>query len=485
MKHGYLKVAAACPFLVSGNIDRNAQSIKSLITELNSRACEIAVFPEMCLWGSVSQLEKIRPEAVKRAEQALEEIAEFTKNRDILCVIGLPFMVEESLINAAAVVGKGKVWAIISKQGKWAFDEIALGDFAVPFFTDGWLKSKNTDIPLNMAVIIGDAGDKPYTCGANLILNLNSQSFASPVNLKGWAQYIGSTLGISIVISCGSKIEGIASKQKLICECGEIISEGTDDYIICDIDMERTQNKRLCLKDLSAPKRIVEVPIENRSLYAIERPFFRAPYSANYSLLYESLIDEVYAAIADNTKRPCLVEHGNFWLLIKACADACAKHKLEPSKIAVILRSRNFSEQILRDLKNFGFFVTVMPETSSSNFAAAAIQDWCDKNNAFIMDGCDRTDYLTHKNIYGAKSPFRSILKTPLKIAEQSRLPSLDFGTYFGENNPFDELIDFFVVNYIDNKLSSAKVKNMALAAFPEYNSASINRMFKEFVDSL
>ena len=114
-KFGYIKVAAAIPRVKVADCTYNAQQIISLINQASERGVSVVSFPELSI-TSCSCGDLYRQGALlRKAENALEQIAEATEQHQTVAIVGLPIAINDSLYDCAAVVAQGEVLGIIPK----------------------------------------------------------------------------------------------------------------------------------------------------------------------------------------------------------------------------------------------------------------------------------------------------------------------------------------------------------------------------------
>jgi NAD+ synthetase len=115
MKHGFLRVAAATPVIKVADCDYNSEKIMELIEKAESQGNKLIVFPELCITGYTCGDLFLQDTLLKGAAKSVLTIAEFTKNKEIVVVVGFPFVVKGKLYNTAAVLQQGKVLGLVPK----------------------------------------------------------------------------------------------------------------------------------------------------------------------------------------------------------------------------------------------------------------------------------------------------------------------------------------------------------------------------------
>lgn len=113
---GFYKVAAACLKLKVGNTRYNCEEIKKAIRAADENGAKVLVTPELCVSGYTCGDLFFQTALQTACLEALEEISESTKGRDLAVVIGLPISVGARLYNCAAVIMDGAILGIVPKQ---------------------------------------------------------------------------------------------------------------------------------------------------------------------------------------------------------------------------------------------------------------------------------------------------------------------------------------------------------------------------------
>ncbi|BBF44084.1 NAD synthetase [Lachnospiraceae bacterium KM106-2] len=116
MKQGFMKVAAATPAIKVADCVYNTEQIIELIKKCTSEGVRLVVFPELCITGYTCGDLFFQTTLLRQAEKGLEKITKATKGKQVVVVVGLPFMVENKLYNVAAVMYEGELLGMIPKS---------------------------------------------------------------------------------------------------------------------------------------------------------------------------------------------------------------------------------------------------------------------------------------------------------------------------------------------------------------------------------
>ncbi len=115
MKYGYIKIASAIPSVKVGDVTYNAQQIEEQIAQAEGKGVEVIVFPELSLTGYTCQ-DLFRQQILLDAtEHAVMTLLDFTRQLDIISIVGAPVAVGDLLLNCAVVIQRGQILGIVPK----------------------------------------------------------------------------------------------------------------------------------------------------------------------------------------------------------------------------------------------------------------------------------------------------------------------------------------------------------------------------------
>ena len=115
MKHGFINVAAAVPRVKVADVDFNLSETKRLVELADDRGVEIVCFPELGLTGYTCQDLFRSRMLLDKAKDALAALVEYSSNRDIISIVGLPLEAGGVLLNCAVVVQRGRILGVVPK----------------------------------------------------------------------------------------------------------------------------------------------------------------------------------------------------------------------------------------------------------------------------------------------------------------------------------------------------------------------------------
>lgn len=235
MNYGFVKVAAAVPRVKVADCKFNAERIESQIIIAEGKGVQIIVFPEMSITGYTCGDLFGQQILLEEAEMGLMQILNNTRQLDIISIIGMPVIVNSTVINAAVVIQKGKVLGVTAKTYLPNYKE---------FYEQRWFTSA-LQLKENNIRLCGQI----TPIGANLIFETSNTTFGIEICEDLWATIPpSSTLalqGAEIIFNMSADNEGIGkhnylrsliSQQSARCISGYVFSscgfgESTTDVI--------------------------------------------------------------------------------------------------------------------------------------------------------------------------------------------------------------------------------------------------------------
>ncbi len=154
MKHGFLKVAAATPKIKVADCDYNGDNIIEIIEQAEEQKTKLVVFPELSITGYTCGDLFLQDTLLKAAKRNVKRIAIATEAKELMVVVGFPFLVKDKLYNTAAVIQKGKVLGLIPKKSIPNYTEF----YEARYFSAGFEEGISVDfmgeeIPFGSGII--------------------------------------------------------------------------------------------------------------------------------------------------------------------------------------------------------------------------------------------------------------------------------------------------------------------------------------------
>lgn len=272
IKNDYIRVAAAVFTVSPSDVEKNLASIYRVLKASHEASIGFTVFPELSLTGYTCQDLFFSPDLQRKTIQGLQSLVAYSNKIPGYFVIGLPVYLNSRCFNAAAFIGRGKLWGVVPKTNLPDYREF----YEPRWFTSGRLLEKNQLLgsdydfaPISSSLIF-TTDDCRLTFGIEICEDLWSPLPPSSLQCLAGANIIacpsaspevigkkeyrktlvksqsGRCLTGYIYSSAGygeSSAETVYSGHCLIAESGHIIAENqslTDTvFLQADIDVER------------------------------------------------------------------------------------------------------------------------------------------------------------------------------------------------------------------------------------------------------
>ena len=319
MKHGFIKVAAAVPFVRVADCQYNIEHIEAQVRQADAQGVEIMTFPELCITGYTCGDLFLKPFLIRQAQESLLELAHRTADTEVLFIVGMPILIESQLFNAAVALQGGRILGAIPQtylpnyrefqEARWfspakdlQLATIQIGEQQVPIGYNVLFRSGGVAIGIEICEDMWT----PYTpgtrltlYGAQIIFNLSASN-----ELVGKNTYLRSLIsGLSsqnlcgyVYASCGygeSSTDTVLTGKAFIAEVGKLLVEMPrfvyeERMIISDIDISRIDYDRMSSNSFNASVAdhterglLTEIPFRLRSEEAshdIDRTIDQNPF---------------------------------------------------------------------------------------------------------------------------------------------------------------------------------------------------------------
>lgn len=277
MENGFIKVASAVPSVKVADCEYNVQQIENIIAQAEGKGVEVIVFPELSITGYTCQDLFRQSLLLEQAETSVLMLLDFTRNLDILCIVGLPVVVGDVLLNCAAVIQKGDLLGLVPKTYLPNYSE---------FYEKRWFASSQDLQPTEIrfagnTVLVTPQPTLFRTCdgvlfgieicedvwapappsnvlalaGADIIFNLSASDelIGKHAYLKSLlSQQSARTISGYVYSGCGfgeSSQDMVYAGNSLVYENGHLIAEGerfslAPQTVINQIDVEKLRSER-------------------------------------------------------------------------------------------------------------------------------------------------------------------------------------------------------------------------------------------------
>lgn len=311
-EYGYIKVGAFVNRLHLGNPKENAKEIIKGLTEGIKKEVAILLTPELSLTGYTCGDMFLQDKLLKESLNALEEIKEATKDKDIIVLVGIPLEIDNELYNCATVLENGKILGVIPKtfipnynefyEARWFSssknlkrNKINLLGEEVPVSTN--LLFRENEICFAVEICedlwtVNPPSNSHAQAGANIIFNLSSsnegigkheyrKNLVSMQSAKTISAYIYASSGPG-----ESSSDILFGGASMIYENGSLLAENKrftfeNNLITADIDIKKLQNDRLKNKSYMANAKLEEyltIPVFLKDSKKLERVYKEYPF---------------------------------------------------------------------------------------------------------------------------------------------------------------------------------------------------------------
>ena len=275
MKYGFIKVASAIPTVKVADCKFNAQQIDTQIAIADGKGVQIIVFPELCITGYSCADLFGQNLLLEEAEIALMQIMNNTRQMDIISIVGMPVVVNSTLMNCAIALQKGKILGVVPKTYLPDHKEFAEQRWfsSAAVHTENHIRLCGQNVPFGPNLLF----DTAETCfgieigndlwapvppssslalkGAEIIFNpsANTESISKYVYLQSLvSQQSARCLSGYVMSSCGfgeSTTDVVFGGNGWIVENGSILATAErfalkEQLIISEIDVEYIRNER-------------------------------------------------------------------------------------------------------------------------------------------------------------------------------------------------------------------------------------------------
>ncbi|MBD5358878.1 MAG: NAD(+) synthase [Bacteroides sp.] len=273
--YGYMRVSAAVPVVRIADTDFNLRQIKDIVKDAVDKEADVIVTPELSVTAYTCGDLFEQPLLLEKSEEAVHELAVFSKNLPIFIVVGVPVMAFGRRYNCAVGIAEGSIWGIVPKSHMPNYGEfyekrwfesgsdikgavIRYAGEEVPFGTDVIFNYKGAKIGIEICEDLWmpvPPSSHQALAGADIILNLSASD-----ELIGKHQYLLSLIAQQsgrcrcayVYSSAGwgeSSTDLVFSGNAIIAEDGTIKCEGprfrTQPTLeIYDIDVEKLRSDR-------------------------------------------------------------------------------------------------------------------------------------------------------------------------------------------------------------------------------------------------
>ncbi len=312
MNDGFLKVAAGTPTIKVADTSYNGEKIRELIEQAVATKAKVLVLPELCITGYTCGDLFLQEHLLESAKQELKKIRDYTKDKDIIVTVGLPFDYRARIYNVVAVLFDGKILGLVPKTNIANYSEF----YEARYFRAGFKKPIfismfGEDIPFGTDILFQCTTIDGFTlaaevcedlwvpappsighalAGASIIVNSSASD-----EITGKEEYRRSLVsGQSARLICGyiysdagegeSTTDLVYGSHNLIAENGKVLAESIrfkNQMVVTDFDLGRISSERRKMVNFSTVNledyHIVEFEMENEE-QKLTRTFYPHPF---------------------------------------------------------------------------------------------------------------------------------------------------------------------------------------------------------------
>ena len=232
MKDGFIKVATGLPKCTVADITANVSEIKHIIDNANGRNINILALPELCITGYTCGDLFFSDTLLTGAERALFDLAEYTKGKYPIVILGLPLILKSKLYNCAAVLSDGKILGIVPKTHMPNYSEF----YEQRQFTSASLADDNQiyiggkPIPFGTDIVFSHSELSGYTFGIEICEDVWAASQPSEKLCRAGAEIIINPSASNEVIGKSEYRKTLISATSARLLCGYVyVSSGTGE----------------------------------------------------------------------------------------------------------------------------------------------------------------------------------------------------------------------------------------------------------------
>ena len=275
MNYGFVKVAAAVPYVQVADCFYNIERIEGLMRKASAEGVQMIAFPELSITAYTCQDLFTQQTLLDNAEKALLKLIDNTKDLPLLTIVGVPLRTENRLINAAAVFQQGTLLGIVPKsyipnhkeaqESRWFASATELQRTTIEIAGETYPIGNHLLFQSHSICLGIEIGEDLWAAiptssmlamkGANILFNLSASheligkhsyvsSLISQHSARCLSGYVYASAGFgessTDLVYAGNAI--IAENGKLLAESPRFTME--EQLVISEIDFEILQNDR-------------------------------------------------------------------------------------------------------------------------------------------------------------------------------------------------------------------------------------------------
>ena len=279
MSFGFVKVATYTPKIKVADVKYNTESIKSGIDQAVNNGVHVLALPELAITGYTAGDLFYSKTLLDASKDALKDIAEYTRDKNIIIFVGLPLSFGGHIYNVCAGISDGTVLGIVPKSYLPDYDAFNEKRYFTP--ADDNFYSINLDdddrycgIPFGRNIIFADQKNEALKIsvelcedlwvavppsirhsvnGARIIVNLSAspENSGKPLQRRTLVEnHSQKTVSAYVYANVGdgeSSTDCVFSGHSLIAEKGEVIAESKpfeNGLTVAEVDLDAIDFER-------------------------------------------------------------------------------------------------------------------------------------------------------------------------------------------------------------------------------------------------
>ena len=287
-----LQISAICPRVCLADTDGNAKNIIKLVKQAVKKGAQIIITPELAVTGATCGDLFFKPLLIDNSLKALNKILKEIKKLDAALIIGLPLRINQQIINASALLYRGKILGIVPKKhlnsdelryfvqaNQIKENKIVLFNQKVPLGTNLLFNIFNTTLKIKIGLDLDKNPPLSIPKGIDVICNLasNCEYLGKQAKLKNLAAEYSARHDCTYVYASSgfgeSSAEEVYSANALIYNKGTLLKETPrltmqEQIIICGINQNILKTKPAKFSNICDVKHPFN-PINKQELFEV------------------------------------------------------------------------------------------------------------------------------------------------------------------------------------------------------------------------
>ena len=236
MKHGFIKVAAASPYVSVADCKANLAQMRDIYKKCCEDGVKILVYPELCITGYTCGDLFYSEVLLGCAKDALIKFARSTKDSDMISIVGLPLVVNDKIYNCAAICQKGQILGIVPKVNMPNYGEFSeLRHFAPAPKENDTVMIGADEVPFGSKLIFACRELSELRLAVEICEDLWVADSPSASHSAAGATVIANLSATNEAVGKDDYVRLLVKSQSARCNCGYIFSACGDGESTTDL----------------------------------------------------------------------------------------------------------------------------------------------------------------------------------------------------------------------------------------------------------